>query len=93
MFGVTSLLVALAVAQSGGIGFIGLLAPHMARRLGLAQHRLLLPATLALGMTLAVLSDLLARRLIYPMELPVGVLTALVGAPAFLLLFLRRNRS
>ncbi|MBP7229916.1 MAG: iron ABC transporter permease [Moraxellaceae bacterium] len=93
ILGVTSLLVALAVAQSGGIGFIGLLAPHMARRLGLAQHRLLLPATLALGMTLAVLSDLLARRLIYPMELPVGVLTALVGAPAFLLLFLRRNRS
>lgn len=90
---VTSLLVALAVAQSGGIGFVGLLAPHMARRLGLIQHRLLLPATLALGMSLAVLSDLLARRLIYPMELPVGVLTAMVGAPAFLLLFLRRSRA
>jgi iron complex transport system permease protein len=89
----TSLLVALAVAQSGGIGFVGLLAPHMARRLGLTRHRLLLPATLALGMTLAVLADWLARRLIYPMELPVGVLTALVGAPAFLLLFLRRNPS
>lgn len=89
---VTSLLVALAVAQSGGIGFVGLLAPHMARRLGLTQHRLLLPATLGIGMTLAVLADLLARKLIYPMELPVGVLTAMLGAPAFLLLFLRRNR-
>lgn len=88
----TSLLVAFAVAQSGGIGFVGLLAPHMARRLGLTRHHQLLPATLALGMTLAVLADLLARRVIYPMELPVGVLTALVGAPAFLLLFLGKNR-
>lgn len=89
----TSVLVALAVAQSGGIGFIGLLAPHMARRLGFTQHRVLLPATLCLGIMLAVLADWLARRLIYPLELPVGVLTALLGAPAFLLLFLRRSRA
>ncbi|MDP2228980.1 MAG: iron ABC transporter permease [Moraxellaceae bacterium] len=86
-----SLLVALAVAQSGGIGFIGLLAPHMARRLGLFRHQVLIPATLALGMLLAVLADWLARTLIAPLELPVGVLTALLGAPAFLLLFLRRR--
>lgn len=86
-----SLLVALAVAQSGGIGFVGLLAPHMARRLGLFRHRELLPATLLLGMLLAVLADWLARTLIAPLELPVGVLTALLGAPAFLLLFLQRR--
>lgn len=90
---VTSLLVALAVAQSGGIGFVGLLAPHMARKLGLTQHRLLMPASIFLGITLAVLADQLARQLIYPLELPVGVLTALIGAPAFLLLFLRRSHS
>ena len=88
---IASLLVALAVAQSGGIGFIGLLAPHMARRLGLARHRDLLPASLWLGALLAVLADWLARILIAPLELPVGVLTALIGAPAFLLLFLRQE--
>jgi iron complex transport system permease protein len=89
----TSLLVALAVAQSGGIGFIGLLAPHMARRLQLMRHKQLIPATLLLGATLAVMADWLARTVIYPLELPVGVLTALIGAPFFLLLFLQRTRS
>lgn len=86
-----SVLVALAVAQSGGIGFVGLLAPHMARRLGFIRHRQLLPASLLLGATLAVFADWLARTLMAPLELPVGVLTALIGAPAFLLLFLRRR--
>ena len=86
-----SVLVALAVAQSGGIGFVGLLAPHMARRLGLVRHRQLLPASLLLGAALAVFADWLARTLMAPLELPVGVLTALIGAPAFLLLFLRRR--
>lgn len=88
-----SLLVALAVAQAGGIGFIGLLAPHMARRLGLATHRRQLPATLLLGALLAVAADALARSVIAPLELPVGVLTALLGAPAFLLLFLREQQA
>lgn len=87
-----SLLVALAVAQSGGIGFVGLLAPHMARRLGLVRHQQLLPASLWLGALLAVLADWLARTLVSPLELPVGVLTALLGAPAFLLLFLQVRR-
>lgn len=85
-----SLLVALAVAQSGGIGFVGLLAPHMARRLGIDRQRRLLPASLLLGALLAMAADGLARTLMSPLELPVGVLTALLGAPAFLLLFLRR---
>lgn len=89
----SSLLVALAVAQAGGIGFIGLLAPHMARRLGLSRHRPLLAASLLLGALLAVLADTLARHLVAPLELPVGVLTALLGAPAFLLLFLREQRT
>lgn len=88
-----SLLVALAVAQAGGIGFIGLLAPHMARRLGLSRHQHLLAASLLLGALLAVLADTLARHLVAPLELPVGVLTALLGAPAFLLLFLREQRT
>lgn len=90
---VSSALVALAVAQSGGIGFVGLLAPHMARRLGLRQHRHLLPASISIGILLAVMADFLARWLIYPMELPVGVLTALLGSPVFLLMFLRRRHA
>lgn len=87
----SSALVALAVAQSGGIGFVGLLAPHMARRLGLIRHRQLVPASICIGILLAVMADFLARWLIYPLELPVGVLTALIGAPVFLLMFMRRN--
>lgn len=88
-----SLLVALAVAQSGGIGFIGLLAPHMARKMGLFRHAQLLPASLLLGALLALIADWLARIVIAPLELPVGVLTALIGAPAFLLLFLRGRKA
>lgn len=87
----SSALVALAVAQSGGIGFVGLLAPHMARRIGLSRHRQLVPASICIGILLAVMADFLARWLIYPMELPVGVLTAVIGAPGFLLMFLRRS--
>lgn len=84
-----SLLVAMAVAQSGGIGFIGLLAPHLARRLGAVRHQQLIPLSVLIGALLALTADWLARSLIAPLELPTGVLTAIIGAPAFLFLFLR----
>lgn len=84
-------LVALAVAQAGSVGFVGLLGPHLARRLSGAGHARLLPASLWLGAALAILADLMARTLIAPLELPVGVLTALLGAPLFLFLFLRQR--
>ncbi len=87
---ISAFLIALTVAQAGAIGFIGLLGPHLARKLVGESHKALLPAAMSLGAALAVLADLLARQLIAPLELPVGVLTALLGAPLFLALFLRK---
>ena len=74
-----------AVAVSGIIGFIGLVVPHVVRRWGGPLHRQLLPAVFLAGGGFLVLSDLLARSLFRPMELPVGVVTALVGVPIFAL--------
>ena len=75
-----------AVAFSGMIGFIGLVAPHLARLLLGPRHGGLLPLACLLGALLLSLADLLARRVIVPTELPIGVLTALLGAPFFLYL-------
>ncbi|MEJ5336979.1 MAG: iron chelate uptake ABC transporter family permease subunit, partial [Thermus sp.] len=75
------------------VGFIGLVAPHLFRLLAGADHRYLLPGSVLLGASLAVLSDLLARTLLAPQELPVGVVTAFVGGPFFLYLVLRYKRE
>lgn len=83
-------LVAAAVAQAGSVAFIGLMAPHLAARLGGCLQRERLPATAVLGAMLAMLADTLARTVLFPLELPVGVMTALLGAPFFL--FLLRSR-
>ena len=80
---------ALVVAQAGSIGFVGLMVPHALRRLGLASHRALLPAVALAGGSLLVLADALARTVIAPRELPVGVLTALLGVPLMLWLLRR----
>ncbi len=74
-----------AVAVSGIIGFVGLVVPHMMRRFGVPLHRQLLPASFLAGGAFLVLSDLLARSLFRPLELPVGVVTALIGVPLFAL--------
>jgi iron complex transport system permease protein len=84
-----SLLTAAAVSISGLIGFVGLVIPHALRLLLGPRHRLLLPASALGGAIFLTLADLLARTLIAPAVLPVGVFTALVGAPFFL--FLLRN--
>lgn len=72
-----------AVAVSGIIGFVGLVVPHVVRRWGTPLHRQLLPAAFVAGGAFLVLSDLLARTLFRPVELPVGVVTALIGVPIF----------
>jgi iron complex transport system permease protein len=87
-----SLLTATAVTLAGNIGFVGLIVPHMLRLLGLRDHRLLLPAAALLGGSLLVIADTLARSLLAPRQLPVGILTALVGVPLFLVL-LRHGRE
>ncbi len=81
-----SLLTAAAVAVSGIIGFVGLVVPHAIRLLWGHLHRSLLPAAFLLGGTLLVAADALARTALAPVELPVGVVTALIGVPVFLLL-------
>lgn len=90
LFALAGLCTALVVAQAGSIGFVGLMVPHALRRVGLASHRVLLPAAALAGGCMLVLADALARTLIAPRELPVGVLTALLGVPLMLVLLRRR---
>lgn len=87
-----SLATAVAVTQAGNIGFVGLLAPHMLRLAGGRDYRVLVPGVILLGGTLLLLADALARSVIAPRQLPVGVLTAVIGIPLFLLL-LYQSRS
>jgi iron complex transport system permease protein len=84
-----SLLTAAAVSVSGVIGFVGLIVPHVGRGLVGVRHRALLPAAFLIGGTLLVLADTLARVAVAPRELPVGIVTALVGVPLFALLLRR----
>jgi iron complex transport system permease protein len=82
-----------AVSVAGGIGFIGLVVPHLVRLVIGPGHRLLLPASSLLGATLLLAADLLARTVALPAELPVGVLTAALGAPVFFSLLRRGRRA
>jgi iron complex transport system permease protein len=86
-----AVLTAAAVSTAGAIGFVGLIVPHMVRRLGGGDHRVLLPTSALLGGSLLLLADTAARTLLSPIQLPVGILTALLGVPLFLFL-LRRPR-
>lgn len=85
-------LAAAAVAVAGTIGFVGLVAPHVTRRLVGPSHEGLIPISALFGGALLVLSDLIGRWIIAPSELPIGVITAMIGAPYFLYL-LYRNRD
>lgn len=86
-----SLLTGAAVSVSGLVGFIGLVVPHVARLIFGPDHRLLLPISTLMGGLFLVLADLLARLLLAPAEIPVGIITAMIGAPFFIYL-LRRNK-
>ncbi|MCV6104381.1 FecCD family ABC transporter permease [Pseudomonas aeruginosa] len=85
----TALGVGGAVAAAGMIGFIGLVVPHLIRLVAGPDHRTLLPASMMAGAILLLLADLLARLALAPAELPIGIVTALIGAPFFLYLLLR----
>jgi iron complex transport system permease protein len=91
LFFAASLLTAVAVSASGIIGFVGLLVPHMMRLLFGADHRLLLPVTALFGASFLVAADSVARTITAPTELPVGVITALCGAPFFIYLLRKRT--
>jgi iron complex transport system permease protein len=88
-----AVMVGAAVSAAGVIGFVGLVVPHVLRLLAGPDHRLLLPASALLGAILLVWADLAARLLLAPAELPVGILTALIGAPFFLWLLLRQRHA
>lgn len=87
-----SLLVSAAVSTSGIIGFIGLVVPHIVRLLAGPDHRFLLPSSALSGAILLIGADTLARTIIAPTELPVGIITALLGAPFFLYLLRKRKK-
>jgi iron complex transport system permease protein len=91
LFVLLAVLVGVLVAVSGGIGFVGLVVPHAARLVVGPRHRALLPTCALLGALFLVIADAATRVLVRPTEIPVGVLTGLIGAPAFLLLMGRRH--
>ncbi len=86
----SSLLAASAVTLAGSVGFVGLIVPHTIRLMVGSDHRVLLPATFMLGGCLVMLADCLARTIVAPQQLPVGVLTAIIGIPVFLVILRRQ---
>lgn len=88
-----SLATAAAVASSGIIGFVGLIAPHIGRRLVGATHSRLIPISGCIGAGLMIVADTIARTIVAPAELPVGIVTAILGCPFFLIMLVARHRS
>ncbi|MEO9323974.1 iron ABC transporter permease [Nocardioides sp. C4-1] len=91
LFVLTSVLVGILVAVSGGIGFVGLVVPHLARLVVGAGHRVMVPVAALAGAVFLVWVDVVARTVVSPQEIPLSVVTGLVGAPVFLLLLGRRR--
>ena len=88
-----SILTGAAVSVSGTIGFVGLVIPHLSRILWGPDHKHLLPLSILTGSGFLILADLVARTIISPTELPIGVITALIGAPVFALILMGRKRK
>ena len=93
IFILAAAMTATAVSMAGSIGFVGLIIPHALRMTGLRDYRLLLPGAILTGGSFLVLADTLARTLLAPQQIPVGVITALLGVPVFLLLLQRQHKS
>lgn len=90
IFVLASAMTAVSVSMAGSIGFVGLIVPHALRLLGLRDYRSLLPAAVIGGGSFLVITDTLARTLLAPRQIPVGVITAMVGVPLFLILLQRQ---
>jgi iron complex transport system permease protein len=93
MLVLTSLLTALCVAFTGIIGFLGLIVPHTARLLVGGDHRLLIPASIVLGMDVLLAADIVSRLVISPTELPIGAVIAIIGGPFFAYLLIKKGRE
>lgn len=89
----SSLLAASSVVLAGMVGFIGLIVPHLARRFVGSDAKVLVPACVCIGAALCMLADAICRSIVAPAELPIGVLLAFIGVPAFLYLYLRHEPS
>jgi iron complex transport system permease protein len=89
VFLAAGLLVGTSVASSGSVGYVGLVVPHLVRLSFGSDNRIVIPAAALAGATFVIIADLLARTLIAPRELPVGAITALIGAPLFIYLLKR----
>jgi iron complex transport system permease protein len=85
-----SLATGAAVSVGGPVGFIGIIVPHLVRLMVGSDHRMVLPASALFGAAFLVACDVVARTAMAPMELPVGIITALIGGPFFLWLLVRR---
>jgi len=90
IFVLASAMTAISVSMAGSIGFVGLIIPHALRLLGLSDYRVLLPASVICGGSFLVFADTLARTILAPQQIPVGVVTALIGVPLFLVLLQRQ---
>lgn len=93
LYVLSALAAAIAVAQCGTIGFVGLLVPHFLRLLGLNLHRFLIPAAALCGGAFLTFTDTLARSVAAPLQLPIGAVTAILGVPILLYLLLRSSRA
>jgi iron complex transport system permease protein len=90
---ITTLMVAVATSMVGVIAFVGLIVPHILRLLRSSNYFFLIPASALLGAIVMEFVDIIARIMIPPAELPIGIITAVIGAPIFLLLLLRQKAS
>ena len=88
-----SVLIGTCVSIGGTIGFVGLVTPHMTRMLTGPNHKRLLPASLFLGAVFLLLADLTARTVLSPIELPIGVVTSLIGSVVFVVIFYRSRKD
>ncbi|MHC4772274.1 MAG: FecCD family ABC transporter permease, partial [Planctomycetota bacterium] len=92
-FGIAALITSIAVSLSGLVGFVGLVVPHAVRLVAGPDHRQLIPLSAIVGAIFLVIADTFARTIIAPEIMPVGVVTAIVGGPFFLILLIRYTRS
>jgi iron complex transport system permease protein len=92
-FAIASFITAVAVGLSGLVGFVGLVVPHSVRLVFGPDHRLTVPASAFIGASFVIICDTIARTIISPAQLPVGVLTAIIGGPVFLILLFRHNKK
>jgi iron complex transport system permease protein len=86
-------MIAIVVSFTGLIGFVGLVIPHIARLIVGPDHRIMLPVSALIGAIFLILCDTIARTVLAPTEIPIGAITAIIGAPLFIHLLKRRNEN